>query len=165
LLHAQDVNDVRRSDRVDVRRRLAAHRLDPARDERRRADERHPRAEQDERLDVRARHPRVKDVTDDRDVQPLDAAELLLDRVQVEQRLGRMLVLPVACVHDPRLGDAGYELRCTDMRMAEHDHIRVVGAERDRRVLQRLALVDRRAGGLDRHRVGRKPLRGELEAR
>src|SRR5262249_1127784 len=33
------------------------------------------------------------------------------------------------------------------------------------RVLQRLALVDRRTGGLDRHRVRGEPLRGELEAR
>ena len=36
-LHAQDVDDVGGADRVDVDRRLAAERLDPARDQRRRA--------------------------------------------------------------------------------------------------------------------------------
>jgi hypothetical protein len=107
----------------------------------------------------------VEDVADDRHVQALDAAELLLDRVQVEERLRRVLVLAVPRVDDPRLGDARHELRRADLRVSQHDHVRVVGAERDRRVLERLALVDRGAGGLDRHRVRREPLRRELEAR
>ena len=46
----------------------------------------------------------MQDVADDRDVQPLEAAELLLDRVEVEQRLRRVLVLAVARVHHVRLG-------------------------------------------------------------
>ena len=45
-----------------------------------------------ERLDERARDARVQDVADDRDVQPLEPAEGGLHRVEVEQRLGRMLV-------------------------------------------------------------------------
>src|SRR5207244_11160488 len=94
----------------------------------------------------RARDPRVQDVADDRDVQALEAAELLLDRVQVEQRLSGMLVLPVAGVHDMRIRLARDEVRRTDLWMPDHDHVRVVGAERASRVLPLLALVD---GGAD----------------
>jgi hypothetical protein len=56
-------------------------------------------------------------------------------------------------------------LRGTDLGMAQHDHVRVVCGKGERRVLERLALVDGRAGGLQRHRVGRQPLRGQLEGR
>ena len=97
----------------------------------------------------RARDARVQDVADDRDVQPFEPAELLLDRVEVEQRLRRMLVLAVAGVDDVRVGHARDELRRTDLRMPDDDHVGVVRAERERGVLQRLALVDRRAGRLD----------------
>ena len=47
--------------------------------------------------------------------------------------------------------------------MADHDRRRVVGGEGRDRVLQRLALVDRGAGRLDRDEVGGEPLGGELE--
>ena len=103
------------------------------------------RAHERERLDQRARDPRVQDVADDRDVQPLEPAELLAHRVEVEQRLRRVLVLAVAGVHDMRVRYTRDELRRADLRMADDDHVGVVGAERDRRVLQRLALVDRGA--------------------
>ncbi len=98
-----------------------------------------------QRLDVRARDARVKDVADDRDVEPADRAELLVDRVEVEQCLGRVLVLAVAGVHDVRAGDVRDEVGRADLWMADDDDVRVVGADRDRGVLQRLALVDRRA--------------------
>ncbi len=49
------------------------------------------------------------------------------------------------------------------MRVAQHDRRRFVGGEGGDRVLQRLALVDRGAGGLDRDEVGGEALRGELE--
>jgi hypothetical protein len=47
----------------------------------------------------------VQHVTDDRDVQPFEPAELLAHRVEVEQSLCRMLVLTVAGVDDVRVGD------------------------------------------------------------
>ena len=136
-----------------------------ARQQRRRADERAAHADEREGLDQRARDPAVEHVADDRHVQPFEPAERLLQRVQVEQRLRRVLVLAVAGVDDVRLRHARDELRRADLRMADHDHVRVVGAERERGVLQRLALVHRRAGGLDAERVGGEPLRRELEAR
>ena len=86
--------------------------------------------------------------------QALEPAERLLDGVQVEQRLGWMLMLAVAGVHDVRVGDARDELRRADLRVAQDDHVWVVGRERQRRVLERLALVDRRARRLQGHRVG-----------
>jgi len=164
-LHPQDVDDVGGLDRVDLVGDLAAHGLDPARDQRRRTYQRHARAHQRERLDVRARDARVQDIADDRDVQALDPPQLLGDCVEVEQRLGRVLVLAIAGVDDVGTRVAGDQLRRADLRMADDDHVRVVGPERQRRVLQGLPLVDRRAGRLDRHRVGGEPLRCQLEAR
>ncbi len=101
----------------------------------------------------------MQDVAHDRDVQPLEPAERLAHRVEIEQRLSRVLVLAVAGVHDMRVCYTRDELWSADLRVPDDDHVRVVGAERDRRVLQRLALVDRGATGFDRHRVGREPLR------
>ncbi len=49
-------------------------------------------------------------------------------------------------------------------RVADHDDVGVVGGDRERRVLQGLALVDGRAGRPDRHHVRGEPLGGELEA-
>ena len=69
------------------------------------------RAHQRQRLDVRAGDARVQHVADDRDVQPLDRPDVLLDRVQVEQRLRRVLVLAVAGVDDVRAGHPGDEVR------------------------------------------------------
>ena len=86
-------------------------------------------------------------------------------REEVEECLCRVLVLSVTRVHDACLGDARDVLRRADLRVSEHDHVRVVGRQRQRRVLQRLALVDRRTGGLQRQRVGRQSLRRKLERR
>ena len=101
-LHAEDVDDVCVADRGDVGGRLDAE----LRQQRRRADERAADADERERLHERAGDARVQDVADDRDVQPVEAAELLLQRVEVEQRLRRVLVLAVAGVDDVGVGDA-----------------------------------------------------------
>ncbi len=164
-LHPQHVDDVGRGDRVDVVRHLDARLLDVARDQAGGPDQRdaHPAAREGDH--VRAGDARVQDVADDRDVQALEPADRLADRVQVEQRLGRMLVLAVAGVHHRGAGVLGDEARRADLRVADHEDVRLVGVERQDRVLQRLALVGRAAGRLDRHHVGREPLRGELERR
>jgi hypothetical protein len=65
----------------------------------------------------------VQDVADDRDVQALDSPELRVDRVEVEQRLRRMLVLAVAGVDDVCVRDASDELRRTDVRVTDDDHV------------------------------------------
>src|SRR5439155_2804610 len=90
--------------------------------QRRRADEGRPDAHQRERLQQRARNPRMENVADDRDVQALQPLELLPQCVEVEERLGRMLVLPVTGVDDVRLGDPRDELRPPDLWIAYHYH-------------------------------------------
>ena len=101
-------------------------RLDRARQKRRRRDQRRVRADEAERLDEGARDARVEDVADDRDVHSLEATQRLLHRVQVEERLRRMLVLPVA---GARIRLASDELGRADGRVPHHDDIRVVGRE------------------------------------
>ena len=96
---------------------------------------------------------------------PSSASERLAHREEVEQRLGRVLVLAVAGVHDGRARVARDELRRADLRVADDDRVRLVRRQRQHRVLQRLALVQRRAGGLQGHHVRGQLLRGELEAR
>ena len=137
----------------------------PARHERRRADERRLRTDERERLDQRSRDARMENVADDRNVKAVEPAERLAHRVEVEKRLRRMLVLPVSGVDDVGVRHARDEIGSTDVRMTDHDHVRVVLGKRQRGVLQRLTLVDGRAGRSQRHRVGREPLRRQVEAR
>ncbi len=148
-----------------LRRDLAPERLDAVRKERRRADDDRGRADERERLHERARDPRMEDVSDDCDVEPFEPSERAVHGVQVEQSLGRMLVLPVARVHDVRARVPRDEPGSADRGVADDDHVGVVGGERERRVLQRLALVHGRAGRSERHRVRREALGSELEAR
>ena len=105
----------------------------------------------------------MEDVADDPDLAALERVEAAAQGVDVEQRLARVLVLAVAGVDDRRRGPAGDHLGGAGVGVADHDRRRVVGGERRDRVLQRLALVDRGAGRLDRDEVGGEPLGGELE--
>ena len=89
----------------------APERLDAARQQGRRRDEQRLGSDQHQRLDQRPGDPRVKDVADDPDRDALEPAERPADREQVEQRLRRVLVLPVARVDDVRLRRGGDEVR------------------------------------------------------
>ena len=165
-LHPQRVDHVGVGEAVvEVVGDVAAERLDPARDQRGRAAHRHLGAELAEGEDVRAGHARVRDVADDPDRAPLERAELVPQRVDVEQRLGRVLVLAVARVDDRRRGPARDQLGGAHVRGADHDGGRVVGRQGLDGVLERLALVDRRAGAAHRDDVGAQALGGQLEAR
>ena len=95
----------------------------------------------------------------------LERPEPAAQREHVEQGLRRVLVLAVAGVDDARRGPSGHEPGRAGVRAADHDRRRVVGREGLDRVLQRLALVDARAGRADADHVGAEPLGGELEAR
>ena len=164
-LHAQGVDDVGLRQAVERVGDLAAERLHPARDQGRRAAHGHLCAELGEGEDVRAGHARVHDVADDPDVQAVELAEALAQRVDVQQRLGRVLVLAVAGVDDARRGPARDQLGGADVRGADHDQVRLVGGERLHRVLERLALLDGRAAGGEVDDVGGERLGGQLEAR
>jgi hypothetical protein len=70
----------------------------------------------------------VQDVADDRDVKPSRRPKRLAHRVEVEQRLRRMLVLPspalTMCASVTRATSCGAPI----CGMADHDHVGVVGA-------------------------------------
>ena len=76
------------------------------------------------------RATRVENVADDRHREPLETAERLAQRVEVEQRLRRVLVFPVTGVDDVCTRVPRDERRRTDRRMAHDDDVRIVGGKR-----------------------------------
>ena len=162
-LHAQCVDDVGRAELCERVAHVAPERLDPARDQRRRTGDGHLRAHALKGDDVRARDARVRDVADDPDRGAVELAEALAQRVDVEQRLRRVLALAVAGVDDRGAAPFGDELRGARPRGAEHDRVGLVRAEREHGVLQRLALLDARAAGGEVDDVRGEALGGELE--
>ncbi len=87
----------------------------------------------------------------------------LAQRVDVEQRLGRVLVLAVAGVDDRGGAPLRDQLSGTSPWGAQHDRVGLVRAQRQHRVLQRLALLDAGSARGEVHHVGREPLGGQLE--
>ena len=81
----------------------------------------------------------VGQVADDRHSHAVDPAELVLDRVEVEQRLRRMLAPAVAAVDHGYVADGGGPSGRSLVGMAEHDHVGVAAHDTDG-VLERLAL-------------------------
>jgi len=146
-----------------VARGLDPEALDCGRQQRRRRDHAHPRAQRVEQDDVRARDARVQNVAADGHDQPLDAAFVAADGEGIEQRLGGMLVRAVAGIDHRTVDLLGQKLDRARGVMAHHDDVRMHGVERDRSVDQRLALAH--GGGADRHvhNVGAEPFAGELE--
>ena len=102
-------------------------------------------------------------VAHDADLQVADAALVLADGIQVEQRLGRMLMLAVTRVdHDGRRVLRN-DVRSPRMLVAHDDRIDLVGVQRLDGVYEAFAL-DRRGGRpAEVQRIGRKALFGELE--
>src|SRR3712207_4044587 len=99
------------------------------------------------------------------DVRAVERAGLAHGRVDVEQRLRRVLVLAVAGVDDRRAAPAGDEVGAARPRRADDDRVGLVGVEREDGVLERLALLDARPARGEVHDVGAQALGGELEAR
>ena len=165
VLHPQRVDHVGLAEPVERELHLAAERLHVARDQRRRPADGDLGAEHVEGVDARARHARVQDVADDPDVRAVDLADPVAQRVHVEQRLRRVLVLAVAGVDHARVGPAGDQVRGADVRRADHDQVGPVGRQRLHGVLERLALLDRAAAASQVHDVGAQRLGGQLEAR
>ena len=127
-LHAQHVDHVGVGDVADVGRDVDAEGLlGVARDQRGRCDQRDVGAHRLEAADARAGDARVGDVADEGDVQAVERPDLALDRVEVEQRLGGVLVLAVAGVDHGGVGVAGGDLAGADRGVADHQHVRRVG--------------------------------------
>jgi len=112
---------------VNIVRNAATHLLKRLRHERGRAAKCHLRAEFRQRPDIRARHAAVKDVAENRHVQPGDFFFVLTNGERVEQRLRRMFVRAVAGVDDAGVDDARKKMRRTARAVADDDE---VGVER-----------------------------------
>ena len=116
---------------------------------------------------VRAGHPAVLDVADDGDRgrPSRRAAARWSDRVAVEQRLGGVLVPPVAGVDHRRASHPAGDLpRHARRGVAHHDRVDAHRLDGLDRVAQGLALLDRRARHAEGHGVGREALGRRLEA-
>src|SRR6185436_14260142 len=79
-----------------------------------------------ERLDERVDRAAVLEVADEGDLEVVEAAAPLPDRVEVEQRLRRMLVGAVAGVDDRLLGALGREAGRALARVADEHDVAVV---------------------------------------
>ncbi len=85
----------------------------------------------------------MRDVAADRHRQPADPSLPPLDGQRIQQRLGRMLVGPVAGIDHRRVDDLRQQVRRPRLVMAHHQQIAVHRVQRRRGVDQRLALVHR----------------------
>ncbi len=165
-LHAQDVDDVGVGHVAHVRGGLhPERRAGVAGQQGGRRDQRDARPHHLEAADARASDPGVGDVADEGDVEPVERPDLALDRVEVEQGLGGVLVLAVAGVDDRGVGVAGGHLARPDGGVADDEDVRRVGVEGDDGVLERLPLLHARAGALDVDDVGGEALARQLERR
>ena len=164
VLNPEQVNYVGRLENfIEVVRHGRAEFFEFARHQCARADKRHPRAQFDQAKNIGARHAAKKNVADDDDVEPGDPVFTRADRVEIEQRLGGMLVRAVARIDDARLQPLREELRCPRRTVPQHDEIGVIGLEDFRGVLQRFAFdqTRRRRGDIDD--VGAETDRRDLE--
>ena len=107
-LEPEHVERVGPLDRVlDPRQDGDAELVHVPRQQRRRAAHAHLGAQLGQSPDVAARHAAVQDVAADGDLEALDPAEAVAQGEDVEQALGRVLVLAVARVDDVATGSAG----------------------------------------------------------
>src|SRR2546428_6604720 len=91
----------------------------------RRAHEGEVGSELRERVRERVDRAAVLQIADEGDVLALERAFLVPDRVQVEERLRRMLARTVAGIEDRLLGELRRETRGALVRMAKHDRVAV----------------------------------------
>ena len=162
-LHAQDVDDVGILDRLDVGRHLAAHRLDPARDQRRRADERHLCAHQRQRLDVRAGDLECRTSPTIATCRPSSGPTCS----SIVYRSSSACV-GCWCLPSPALTTWASVTRRRgsgrdDVRVADDDHIGVVRVQRQRVSFSDSPLSTDEPLDLTDMTSRREPLRGELE--
>ena len=165
-LHAQQIQHVAaRQDVVEACATSTPSAVTPGGHERRRAADDHLRAELDEAVDIAASHPAMRDVADEADRQPRDAAAPLADREDVEQPLRRMFVRAVAGIDDGGLEMPGQQMRRAGRAMAHDDDIDAHRLDVLGRVDERLALAQARSAGREVDGVGPEPPGREAETR
>src|SRR2546426_356205 len=167
LLDPGDVQDVRVPDHFleavcrPEREPFFLHLLEDLRRhlEGRRAHEREVSTELRERVRERVDRAAVLQIADEGDVLALERAFLVPDRVQVEERLRRMLARTVAGVDHRLLGEFRGETRGALARVAKHDRV-AVRLDHPDPVREGLPLLDRgtlRAGETQVAPEGRVP--------
>ncbi len=113
----------------------------------------------------------MQDVAADHDLQSGEivrrlapVAQRMAQRQRIEQRLGRMLVLPVARIEHGAADLVGDQLGCPARTVADDDRVGAHRVEGDRGIDQRLALFHRRLGGMHVDDIRPQPLARDLEA-
>ena len=81
----------------------------------------------------------MRDIADDRHAQAFECSSPVQNRQRVQQRLRRMFVRTVACIHNRYWQVARQEMRSTGSGVAHHNRIRAHRAQRIQRVDQRFA--------------------------
>ncbi len=171
-LQAQHHHHVRPRQRgVEIVEDLGTHPLDPGGHQRRRSAQADGGTQRLKAQQVRACDPAMHHVPADHDHQAGEILARLTARIQrlaqrqrVEQRLRRVLVLPVARVEHRAVHLVGDELRRPAGGVADHDRIGAHGVQRDRGVDQRLALLHARLRGVHVDHIRAEPLARDLEA-
>src|SRR3990172_5168190 len=107
----------------------------------------------------------MEDVAHDRHREAVDPALLVAHGEQIEQRLRRVLVRPVARVDDGGLELVGDPLRNPRDGVPDDHGVRVHRVERARRVEDALVLLETRGARREVDHVRREALAGDLEAR
>ena len=105
------------------------------------------RVEERHRLQQRVNGPAVFQVSDHGDMEAVERALRLLDRIEVEQRLARVLVGPVAGVDYRNLRYLARVAGRSLDRVAHDDQVAIVRYDHDR-VMEGLAFRYARVGGL-----------------
>ena len=105
----------------------------------------------------------MQDVAADRDDQAFQPAAPATDGQGIEQRLGRVLVLPVAGVDHAARNLLGEKFDRPGGRVADHEKVRTHGVDRHGGVEHRFALRQRRGRGGHVDHVGTEALAADLE--
>ena len=153
--------DAHRGEGMRLVRAGAVHEV--GRQKRGRRTEHHPGAHLGQPPQVGARHPAVENIADYGHGDAVDPAQLLPDRVEVQQGLGRVGVATVARVDYGRFKVAGHVVGGAGVGVADDDDVGVHRLEGEGGVVERLALLDAAAAAGDVDDVGAEYLSRLLE--
>ena len=90
-------------------------------------------------------HAAVKDVANNRDVQPLQILPVAQDCIGVEQRLCWMFVHSITRVDHGNIQIPRHQRRSASIRMTDYDHVSSNRTKRVSGIYKRFALLDTRS--------------------
>ena len=121
-------------------------------------------AQAGQQLEIGTGNAAVQDIAADRHAQTGDASLAAADGERVEQRLGRVFVAAIAGIQHRAIDLLRNKLHRARRSVADHDHVRVHGVQRQRGIQQGLALLKAGAGDAEIDHVCPQPLAGDFEA-